>query len=111
MYFISVPGVKEAEPAPVRSMSMSSTTSQDAGASQTAPLNVVHKSQPAEQQQQSNVYGASPYAATNSASGEGAPATGQTYYGLEGQFAGMGINGGGPQNGQAPGPQGVGAPA
>ncbi len=118
VYFISVPGVKEAAPAPVRSMSVDSTTSQDAAAaSQTAPLSI-HKVQSAEQQQQqqaavtqSNVYGASPYADANAASGEGAPATGQTYYGLENQFAGMGISGGGPQNGQGPGPQGVGAPA
>ncbi|KAI1793433.1 hypothetical protein LXA43DRAFT_1000697 [Ganoderma leucocontextum] len=116
VYFISVPGVKEdPAPAPVRTMSLDSTMSQDAAAAtQTAPLSI-HKVQPGEQPQQaavtqSNVYGALPYAPT-AASEEGAPATGQTYYGLEDQFAGIGISGGGPQNGQAPGPQGVGAPA
>lgn len=121
VYFISVPGVKEEAapaPAPVRTLSVDSTTShsQDpAAVLHTAPLNV-HKTQPADQQQpaavtQSNVYGVSPYAPASAGTGEGAPVTGQTYYGLENQFAGMGISGAGPQNGQAPGPQGVGAPA
>ncbi|TBU30513.1 hypothetical protein BD311DRAFT_217118 [Dichomitus squalens] len=120
VYFISVPGVKEGPPPASRTQSVDSATSPDGTpvgqAAQTAPLSI-HKGQPAGEQSQPQpqptTYGASPYAPAASlpAAAQEPSATGQPYYGLENQFAGMGISGNGPQNGQAPGPQGVGAPA
>ncbi|KAI0718076.1 hypothetical protein C8T65DRAFT_827856 [Cerioporus squamosus] len=117
VYFVSVPGVKEGPPAgapaPARTQSgdsvgtQDSTTTLGAEVTQTAPLHI-NKAQPADQPQP-GAYGVSPYAnagPTSPVAGEGPPVTGQPFYGLTNQFAGMDI-GDGRQNGQ----QGVGASA
>lgn len=133
VYFISVPGVKEASPPPQTSPDVAAVqaggfiaplnhhgagASGSPGAQHTAPQ-AFHQANagepntpnasPSSPPAQGVPYGASPYAPAAASPGAEKPGWQAQYGGLLGQFSGMSVNG----DGQAghPSAQGVGAPA